>query len=36
MRELDLNEQFVIFSICGDIERHERLKKNFLRFLLMP
>ena len=36
MRELNLNEQFLIHSICSDIERHERLKRNILRLLSMP
>jgi hypothetical protein len=32
MKELTLDEQYVIHSICVDIERHERLKRNLRIF----
>jgi len=36
MRELNLDEQYVIHLICVDINRTDRLRRNFLRFLSMP
>jgi len=36
MRELSLNESWTLFSICKDIERTERLKKNIKIFLSLP
>jgi hypothetical protein len=36
MKELSLDEQWCLFSICKDIERTERLKKNIKIFLSLP
>lgn len=35
MRELSIDESWTLFSICKDIERTERLKKNLKLFLSM-
>jgi hypothetical protein len=32
---MTLEQEYIIFSICRDIERHERLKRNIKLFLKM-